>query len=200
MLDSTAFQLPNRFVDQYPGTGGSGKKASIKIQLEYNLSTGEFLNVQVGPGKNNNRQFLPISRNAILPNDLCSRDLGYFKLTALSVWHEQQAYFLSRIKANTTVFTLNTLEKNKSKQFSPVDLCQFLDTLNYGESTEISEVYLGKRRLFPCRLAIYRLTPEQLKIRRKKQVKISAALKFDYTEKTLALSELNFFYYYCPLQ
>lgn len=145
LLDSTAFQLPNRFSDQYPGTGGSGKKASIKIQLEYNLSTGEFLNVHVGPGKNNDRQFLPYSRNSILPNDLCIRDLGYFKLTDLAFWHEQQAYFLTRIKANTTIFTLNPTVKNPSEQFSKVDLHAYLDTLSYGESAEIPEVYLGKK-------------------------------------------------------
>ncbi|MFC0405337.1 IS4 family transposase [Enterococcus ureilyticus] len=163
------------------------------MQLEYNLSTGEFLNVHVGPGKNNDRQFLPYSRNSILPNDLCIRDLGYFKLTDLAFWHEQQAYFLTRIKANTTIFTLNLTVKNPSEQFSQVDLHAYLDTLSYGESAEIPEVYLGKKCLSPCRLVLYRLTPEQLEVRRKKQVKVSTSLKFDYSEKTIALSEFNLF-------
>ncbi|WP_421000167.1 IS4 family transposase [Carnobacterium maltaromaticum] len=193
ILDSTSFQLPNTFSDKYPGNGGSGKKASVKIHLEYDLTSGEFLSVHIGPGKNNDRQFLPLSGNSILPNDLCIRDLGYFKLADLANWHASSAYFLSRIKVNTTIYTLNSEETKKSLRFSSVELYQYLYKLNPGESTEILEVYLGQKRAFPSRLIIYRLTADQLKLRRKKQEKISAASGFDYKKKTITLSELNLF-------
>ncbi len=46
-LDSTAFQLPNSFHDFYPGTGCT----SIKLQLEFDLISGQFLHTQKEPGK-----------------------------------------------------------------------------------------------------------------------------------------------------
>jgi len=43
ILDSTAFQLPNVFASVYPGAGGCSHKAGMKIQLEYDLLSGQFL-------------------------------------------------------------------------------------------------------------------------------------------------------------
>jgi Transposase DDE domain len=47
ILDSTIFQVPDSFAEYYPGSAG------IKIQLEYDLLSGKFLNLQVEPRKNN---------------------------------------------------------------------------------------------------------------------------------------------------
>ncbi|NEW05882.1 transposase [Paenibacillus sp. SYP-B3998] len=47
------FQLPDPYADLYQGSGGSSHTAGMKIQLEYELKTGDFLQVDVGPGKNN---------------------------------------------------------------------------------------------------------------------------------------------------
>lgn len=41
----------------YPGSGGCAQTVGIKIQLEYDLHSGQFLNFQVGPGKNNDKTF-----------------------------------------------------------------------------------------------------------------------------------------------
>ncbi|SPT76271.1 transposase [Bacillus cereus] len=51
ILDATVFQVPNALQHVYPGSGGCVQTADIKIQLEYDLHSGQFLNVQVGPGK-----------------------------------------------------------------------------------------------------------------------------------------------------
>ncbi|EOO70315.1 hypothetical protein IIC_04757 [Bacillus cereus VD021] len=42
ILDSTAFQLPDVFSSVYPGAGGCSHKAGIKIQLEYDLLSGQL--------------------------------------------------------------------------------------------------------------------------------------------------------------
>ncbi|MDR4139238.1 transposase, partial [Bacillus cereus] len=49
-LDSNAFQLPDHFTFVYPGTGGCSNTAGIKIQLEYDLLSGQFLHIHTGPG------------------------------------------------------------------------------------------------------------------------------------------------------
>ena len=45
ILDATVFQLPNQFATNYQGSGGSSNTAGVKIQLEYDLLSGQFLNV-----------------------------------------------------------------------------------------------------------------------------------------------------------
>ena len=49
ILDATMFQLPDTFATDYQGSGGSSNTAGVKIQLEYDLLSGQFLNVQLGP-------------------------------------------------------------------------------------------------------------------------------------------------------
>lgn len=51
IVNATVFQVPNTLENTYPGSGGCAKTTGIKIQLEYNLHSGEFLNFQVGPGE-----------------------------------------------------------------------------------------------------------------------------------------------------
>ncbi|EOQ57026.1 transposase for insertion sequence element IS231F, partial [Bacillus cereus TIAC219] len=57
IMDATMFQVPNTLGHIYPGSGGCAQTAGIKIQLEYDLHSGQFLNFQVGPGKNNDKTF-----------------------------------------------------------------------------------------------------------------------------------------------
>ena len=42
ILDATVFQLPDAFAIDYPGSGGSSNMAGVKIQLEYDLLSGQF--------------------------------------------------------------------------------------------------------------------------------------------------------------
>ncbi len=45
ILNSTAFQLPDVFSSVYPGAVGCNHTAGIKIQLEYDLLSGQVLQV-----------------------------------------------------------------------------------------------------------------------------------------------------------
>jgi hypothetical protein len=54
------------------------KQTGIKIQLEYDLHSGQFLNFQIGiPGKNNDKTFGTECLDTLRPSDLCIRDLGF---------------------------------------------------------------------------------------------------------------------------
>ncbi|MFK4291573.1 hypothetical protein ABH958_002487 [Bacillus sp. RC250] len=57
ILDSTAFQLPNSFSSVYPGAGGCSHTAGLKIQLEYDLLSGQSLHIHTGPGKQHDRTY-----------------------------------------------------------------------------------------------------------------------------------------------
>ena len=42
ILDATIFQVPKHLASIYPGSGGCAQTAGIKIQLEYDLRSGQF--------------------------------------------------------------------------------------------------------------------------------------------------------------
>ena len=75
ILDATVFQLPDSFATDYQGSGGSSNTAGVKIQLEYDLLSGQFLNVQLGPGKNNDKTYGTDCLESVEAGDLCLRDL-----------------------------------------------------------------------------------------------------------------------------
>ncbi len=57
ILDSTAFQLSDIFSSIYPGAGGCSHTAGMKIQLEYDLLSGQFLHIYTGSGKQHERTY-----------------------------------------------------------------------------------------------------------------------------------------------
>jgi len=115
ILDATVFQVPNALENVSPGSGGCAQTAGIKIQLEYDLHSGKFLNFQVGPGKNNDKTFGTECLDTLRPGDLCIRDLGYFSLEDLDQMDQRGTYYISRLKLNTNVYVKNpTLEYFKN--------------------------------------------------------------------------------------
>ena len=107
ILDATIFQVPKHLAHVYPGSGGCAQTAGIKIQLEYDLHSGQFLNFQIGPGKNNDKTFGTECLDTLRPSDLCIRDLGYFSLEDLDQMDQRGAYYISRLKLNHTVYVKN---------------------------------------------------------------------------------------------
>ncbi len=104
ILDSTAFQLPDVFSSVYPGAGGCSHTAGMKIQLEYDLLSGQFLHIHTGPGKQHDRTYGSLCAPTVTANDLCIRDLGYFHLKDLQHIQDKKAYYISRIKSNTRIY------------------------------------------------------------------------------------------------
>ncbi|AIY78474.1 transposase DDE domain protein [Bacillus cereus] len=114
ILDATIFQMPKHLANVYPGSGGCAQTAGIKIQLEYDLHSGQFLNFQVEPGKNNDKTFGTECLATLRPGDLCIRDLGYYSLDDLDQMDQRGVYYISRLKLNNMVYIkmsfLNTFE------------------------------------------------------------------------------------------
>ncbi|EOP01211.1 IS605 OrfB family transposase [Bacillus cereus BAG2O-1] len=107
ILDATIFQVPNHLAPIYPGSGGCAQTAGIKIQLEYDLHSGKFLNFQMEPGKNNDKTFGTDCLDTLRPGDLCIRDLGYFSLKDLDQMDQRGVFYVSRLKLNNRVYVKN---------------------------------------------------------------------------------------------
>ncbi|EOP00643.1 IS4 family transposase, partial [Bacillus cereus] len=77
ILDSTSFQLPSSYAEIYKGFGGGGSEAGVKIQLEYELLSGEFLGMTVDNATSNDAKYGQERTKTLQAGDLVLRDLGY---------------------------------------------------------------------------------------------------------------------------
>ncbi|MGG4376485.1 IS4 family transposase [Bacillus atrophaeus] len=200
ILDATIFQVPKHLAHVYPGSGGCAQTAGIKIQLEYDLHSGQFLNFQVGPGKNNDKTFGTECLDTLRPGDLCIRDLGYFSLEDLDQMDQRGVYYISRLKLNHTVYMKNPFPEyfrngtiKKQSQYIQVDLEHIMNTLKPGQVYEITDAYIGKDKKLFTRVIIYRLTEKQLRERKKKQVYTESKKGITYSEKSKRLAGMNIY-------
>ena len=144
--------------------------------MEYDLLSGQFLNVQLGPGKNNDKTYGTICLETVEAGDLCLRDLGYFDLGDLQAIHEKQAYYISRLKLNTRIYIKNPEPEyfnngtlKKQTEYIQLDMAQMMSDLTPGETMEIPEAYIGQNQKLPARVMIHRLTDDQTQTRLKNQ-------------------------------
>ncbi|MGL5312801.1 MAG: IS4 family transposase, partial [Peptostreptococcaceae bacterium] len=94
--DSTGFALPKEYADKFPGAGGSGSSAAIKIQLQYELLTGSFMKMDIFPGTKADATYLESMEKENKKNDLKLADLGYLKIDYLKKLQKSGASFISK--------------------------------------------------------------------------------------------------------
>jgi len=198
ILDATVFQLPDPFALHYQGSGGSSNTAGVKIQLEYDLLSGQFLNVQVGPGKNNDKTYGTSCLETVEAGDLCLRDLGYFDLGDLQAIHDKKAYYISRLKLNTRIYIKNPAPEyfkngtlKKQTEYIQLDMAQLMADLTPGETIEIHKAYIGHTQKLPTRVIIHRLTDDQTQTRLKNQAIREKKKGIVMKEKSKCLMGMN---------
>jgi hypothetical protein len=159
ILDSTTFQLPDKFASHYQGSGGSSHTAGVKIQLEYDLLSGKFLHVYVGEGRENDKTFGSTSLLTIQSKDLYIRDLGYFDLHDLQKMNDEGAYYVSRLKLNSRIYRKNDEPEffrngtvKKGTLFIQLDTEELMNQLQPGQTLEISEAYIELYKKIPARV------------------------------------------------
>jgi len=99
--------------EEYKGPYGSG----IHIQLEYELFTGEFLNLEIQQGTKSDCQYPKVIQEDIQPGDLCLRDWGYFSIDNLLDIQKREGYFQPRIKNDINLYQQDHDRKFKKKFF-----------------------------------------------------------------------------------
>ncbi len=198
ILDSTAFQLPDPFSFVYPGAGGCSHTAGVKIQLEYDLLSGQFLHIHTGPGKQHDRTYGSLCVPTVTANDLCIRDLGYFHLKDLQHIQEKKAYYISRIKSNTRIYQKNPNPDyfqdgriKKGTEYIQIDMEVLMNSLQPGQTCEISNAYVGMTDKVPTRVIVHRLTKEQQQKRLQDQTVREKKKGMKYSARSKRLSGIN---------
>ncbi|MCQ6307353.1 IS4 family transposase [Bacillus cereus] len=206
ILDSTAFQLPDTFSTIYPGAGGCSHTAGVKIQLEYDLLSGQFLHIHTGPGKQHDRTYGSLCAPTVTANDLCIRDLGYFHLKDLQHIEDKKAYYISRIKSNTRIYQKNPTPDyfqdgriKKGTEYIQIDMEGLMKSLEPGQTYEISNAYVGMVDKVPTRVIVHRLTREQQQKRLQDQAVREKKKGAKYSDRSKRLSGINVYMTNTPM-
>jgi hypothetical protein len=159
--DSTCYQLPSNFKEVYPGSGGSGSEASVRIQYEYDLKNLEVLDLKVTPFNDQDKKNAKDTIGQIKENDLVLRDLGYVDLEVLASIDERKAWYISRLNPMMQVVDAIT---NQPIDFAAIEVKMKRTGVQQIEKS----VLLGLKR-YPTRLII-EIVPERIKEERLRKV------------------------------
>lgn len=175
LLDSTSLSLPEGMVEEYPGCGGDGPQASVKVHLNFEFLYGNLEQLVLRPGKEPDQQF-ETYLDWVQPGSLNLKDLGYFDLDSLrTLAGTKQAYYISRLLpgvglATATGQPCNLYELLKQQPRQPFELA----------------VQLGVDHHLPARLIAIPL-PQEVANRRRQRAKQNAQRK----GRTLSQAYLN---------
>ena len=187
--DSTAFQIDESLQDTYPGSGGDGSKAAVRIQYEYDLLSGKINDLSINAF---NQQDCVNSVNTIdliKENDLVIRDLAYMNLKPLVKIEQQNAYYLSRVKSTTKIYELIN-EKYVEIDFKRLTMYMKKNIVKVLEK----EVYIGNQMKLKTRLIIHLLPEGEVSKRLRKAKKINTKKGHGSLSKSYkARAHLNLF-------
>jgi Transposase DDE domain len=155
--DSTSITLPDEFADEFPGCGGTGDygKAALKIQLLWDLLTGELVTLDLEPGRRSDAKGV-LLEGPVPAGSLSIFDLGYFWLDRFAELIGYGAYWISRWQQGTAAF---------DRDGRPLDLLR--DVREHTGTWPIDiPIQLGAGHRLACRLIVLRV-PQEVAARRR---------------------------------
>ena len=165
--DSVCFQIDESYADEYPGSGGSGSKASIRIQFEYDLISGKINDLSIHPFIEQDATNSTETLNLTQQGDLVMRDLAYINLNVLSELSNKGAFFLCRPKTNITI---REKTNDGTQKFNFKEIRHYMNKNNI--TTLEKRVYIGLEKMLPVRLILHLLPDSEVEKRRRKRKKI----------------------------
>jgi hypothetical protein len=180
IADSTGFGLPDSLKAHFPGAGGSAGQAGAKIQLVWDYKSSTFAHFALIPWNIPDNKYVDTVVSLVQRGALMLFDLGYFKLHAFAQIAAAQAYFLSRLNHQTTLW------EARAGRLYRLDVAQELGT----ESSPLLEkaIYLGAHERVAARL-IAAHVPEAVVNERRRRARASAK-KRGYTPSQAHLTLL----------
>jgi DDE family transposase len=174
--DSTQVALPAELAPVWQGNGGKDSGAALKLQLRWEWLSGQIVRLDLQPGRTSDNaapaQTLPLPAGA-----LRLADLGYFRLETLAETAAAGAFFLTRLKYGTRVFTASG---------APLNLLAWLK--QPGEDVREISVLLGAHQQLACRLVTVRVPPQVAAERRRKLRRAAQVKGRMVSEQQLALA------------
>jgi hypothetical protein len=165
LTDSTTVALPQQLQTEFPGCGGSGPVAALKLQLTFEFLQGVMTALTFQTGRTPDQIYTDDLHN-LVTGALYLTDLGYFVLARFRAIAAGQAYFLSRYDTKTALFD--------APMETPLDLLEWLR--QHPESLFEQSVQIGQHERLPCRMVAVRV-PQEVADRRRYKAREAARRK-----------------------
>jgi len=188
LRDSSRFGLPDEYASIYKGYGGATKSASIiSIQHEFDLLSGNQIDLQLTSGCRNDQQDSKESIDNVAKGDLLIRDLGYITTTYLKSVIKNEAYFLNRIPSQVHVYDV----KNQHKKIDFEKI--FKKMKKYNLPYIELDVTMGKKAKIPCRLIVFLNKESTYKSRLKRTTKNTKSIGCKVSKEQKTKSRLDIY-------
>ena len=157
LLDSTSFDCPETLKDLFPGCGGDGSAANVKVLLRYELITGRLDPLQVLAGKRSDQGQSLGAASRLKVNELQLQDKGFYDAKAWQAAARQGAFLLMPMPHSGTLW----LCPGPDKPEVLLDLAAVL-AASVENQVSWSGLLVGKpeHRAGTLRLVAFRLSPE----------------------------------------
>ncbi len=160
--DSVCFQIDESLAEHYPGSGGSGSGAAIRIQFEYDILCGRIIDLSINAFNEQDTKDSVETIELTQERDLIIRDLAYMNLQVLRLIIKRLAFFLCRPNSTTNIY------KDKVGK----DKINFKQQRNFMKKHNISimekTVYMGSKERIKVRLIMHLMPPEEVSKRIRK--------------------------------
>jgi len=205
--DSICFQIDESLAASYPGSGGSGSAAAVRIQFEYDLLNGHINDLSVQAFNDQDAIDSLETLELTQQGDLIIRDLAYMNPGVIKRLIDKGAFLLCRLQYNVNVYEMN------DNSYAVLDFVKLRTFMQQHKLAVIEkEVYLGSAEHLKLRLIIH-LLPDEVVAQRlrkaqrnnnkkgrgqlSKQYKARAALNLfitNATEHQIPLTAVGSFY------
>ena len=152
--DSVCFQLDDSLVEHYPGSGGSGSRANVRIQFEYDLLDGKIVDLSLNAFNEQDAKNSVLTLDVVNDGDLIVRDLAYMHLESLQGIVQRIGHFLCRLNTRAKVY------QEQNGKLIALDFSAIVQAMRQHNIRQTEEtVFIGKDQELQVRLFIY-LLPE----------------------------------------
>ena len=167
--DSTSFQIDKSLSKYYPGSGGSGSPASVRIQFEYDVLSGNINDLSVTAFNDQDAKDSIATIELTEKGDLIIRDLAYMTFEVLKFIEENGRFFLCR--ANTNAYLYEII----NGKYLKIDFGKITKYMrNHKIQCVEKEVYYGSVKL-KVRLILHLLPQNEINKRIRNAIKSNIA-------------------------
>jgi len=186
--DSVCFQVDESMADTYPGSGGSGSRANVRIQLEYDLLTGKVVDLSLNAFNDQDSVNSMLTIDVVNEGDLIVRDLAYMHLKALKKILIRLGHFLCRLQTQRKVY------QQQGNQLIELNFAEISRNMRAFDLQRIEEsVFLGEDLELQVRLFIYLLPDAVYRERMRKLNRNAKKQGRELTAESKARAQLTLF-------
>ncbi len=191
LKDSTCFQIDESLAEYYPGSGGSGSSASVRIQFEYDILSGKINDLSVNAFNDQDAKDSVATIELTEKGDLIIRDLAYMSFEVLEYISDNMRYFLCRANPNAYLYEF------KAGEYVKIDFTEVTKYMQkYGIDVLEREVYLVRqKKKLKVRLILHLLPSNEIakRLRKARKNNLSKGGDGNLSKEYIARASLNLF-------